>query len=174
MSSYYVIYLSLYFNLSCALNLSSQRSLMIFVCVTTNILTIDKCNAKFQWLEGSGRLHGLEVTIEDWLNLPSQDKRKGRDRWEFGANSPCDRVRGSEAKSDLVRSLDTSCGIKKPWKVTGRLAREGGILSDTSLGQEEREKRLQIPILVVAMQRGVESAHSSVQHIFTELLLSTR
>lgn len=58
--------------------------------------------------------------------------------------------------------------------MTGRLAREGGILSDTSLGQEEREKRLQIPILVVATQRGVESAHSSVQHIFTELLLSTR
>ena len=63
---YYIVYPSVCFNLACALNLSSLRSLMVFVCVTNNFLIIIKSNGKFHWPE---RLRvsflSIKVGIED-------------------------------------------------------------------------------------------------------------
>lgn len=57
-----------------------------------------------------------------------------------GQTVPVTGVRGTEAGNVPIRNLYSSQGIKKPWKVRGSLAWEGGILSNTSLEKEKKEQ----------------------------------
>ena len=76
---YYIVYPSFCFNFACTLNLSSQKSLIVFVCITCNLLIIVKSSGKFHWPE-SLRVVFLDINvgIEDWLTFPSQGERNDR------------------------------------------------------------------------------------------------
>ena len=63
---YYIVYPSFCFSLACTLNLSSQRSLIVFVCVTYNLLIIVKSSGKLHWPESLRVVFlGINVGIEN-------------------------------------------------------------------------------------------------------------